>query len=176
MRTITPVAIILLLLSAPAHALETFTANGATVVYAQPDQAKWNFVKNGVDSKSKKFLVMFQHNPITDAQGRQIEPVIALICESAEDAPDVIKYSIFKRTQVPFDVKKVLTYKDGSLTYKNSVAYEGEYVKGVKHKVFVAHMLHGKAGVQIICDSTEGVYDKVEKDMRSFLRSVTFKD
>ena len=88
----------------------------------------------------------------------------------------MIQYSIWKRTQIPLAVKKVITYRDGSLNYRNSVGYEGEYVKGVVHKVFVAHMRQKQVGLQVICDLTDGVYDKVEADMRDFLRSITFKE
>jgi hypothetical protein len=31
-------------------------------------------------------------------------------------------------------------------------------------------------GVQVICDSTDGVYEKVEADMLGLLRSITFKE
>jgi hypothetical protein len=43
------------------------------------------------------------------------------------------------------------------------------------HKVLIGHMRHEQVGVQIICDSSDGVYDQVEADMRSFMRSVNFK-
>ena len=56
------------------------------------------------------------------------------------------------------------------------LGFEGEYKKdGIVHKVLIGCMRHQEAGLRIICDSSDGVYDKVEADMRSFLRSVTFK-
>lgn len=160
-----------------AGAQESFTAHGSTVNFSRPDPANWKVVHDGIDARSNKYLLMYQHVPIKDAQGRDIEPVIALICESVPESSDVIMYSIAKRTQVGFNVNKLLTWQDGSLTYKNSVGFDGEYQKGaVLHKVLVAHMRHGTAGLQVICDSTDGVYDKVEKDMRDFLKSITFKE
>jgi hypothetical protein len=77
--------------------------------------------------------------------------------------------------QVPFDVKKVLSHQGGDFSYSNVIGYEGEYQKEVLHKVLIGHMRHEQAGVQIICDSSDGVYDQVEADMRSFMRSVKFK-
>jgi hypothetical protein len=160
-----------------AGAKESFTAHGSTVNFSRPDPANWKVVSDGIDARSNKHLLMYKHIPIKDAEGRYIEPVIAIICESVPDSSDVIMYSIAKRTQTAFNVSKLMTWQDGSLTYKNSVGFDGDYKKGsVIHKVLVAHMRHAAAGLQVICDSTDGVYDKVEKDMRDFLSSITFKE
>jgi hypothetical protein len=159
-----------------AAAQESFTAHGSTVMYDRPDPAQWNLVHNAMDAKANAFLLMFEHIPIKDAQGREIKPVIAAICEAVTDSSDVIMYSIRKRSQVPFDVKKVLTPQGGDFTHRNSVGFDGEYDRGVVHKVIVGHLRHQGVGVQVICDSTDGVYDKVEADMRGFLRSITFKE
>jgi hypothetical protein len=177
MKTIIAIAFAFLLFVCVAGAQESFTAFGSTVNFARPDSAHWKVVSDGMDAKSNKFLLMYQHSPIKDTEGRDIEPVIALICEPVPDSSDVIMYSIAKRTQVGFNVNKLLTWQDGSLTYKDSVGYDGDYKKGaVMHKVLVAHMRHGATGLQVMCDSTEGVYDKVEADMKNFLRSITFKE
>jgi hypothetical protein len=150
--------------------------HGSTLIYTRPDPAQWNLVHNGIDAKSGAYLLMFKHTPIKDPAGRDIEPVIAAICEPVTDSSDVIMYSIRKRTQVPFDVKKLLTPQGGDFTHKNSVGYDGEYNRGVVHKVIMGHLRHQGVGVQVICDSTDGVYDKVEADMRSFMRSIAFKE
>lgn len=163
-------------LAAAAQAQESFSVHGSTVLYTRPNAASWRLVKNEMDPKSNIFLLMFEHNPIEDSQGRRIRPVIALICEPVKDSSNVVEYSIRKRVHVPFNAKAMLTPQKGHFRYPASVGYEGEYDKGVLHKVFVAHMRHKDVGVQIICDTTEGVYGKVEADMRSFLRSVTFKE
>ena len=101
--------------------------------------------------------------------------MIAIICEPVEESVDVIRYPIAMRAQVPFNVKKVMSHQEGDFTYQNTIGYKGEYEKEVLHKVLIGHMRHKRAGVQIICDSSDGVYDKVEADMRSFLRSVKFE-
>jgi hypothetical protein len=159
-----------------AAAQDSFTAHGSTVIYARPDPAQWNLVHNGMDAKANAFLLMFEHSPIKDAQGREIKPVIAAICEAVTDSSDVIMYSIRKRAQVPFDVKKVLTPQGGDFTHRNAVGFDGLYDRGVVHKVVVGHLRHQGVGVQVICDSTDGVHDKVEADMRGFMRSITFKE
>jgi hypothetical protein len=177
MKTFAAVILALLLPALFVHAEESFTANGSTVVYAKPDASKWNLVRNEIDPAANKYVLMFKHTPIKDAQGRDIEPAMAIVSEPVTDGSDVVAYSALKRTTTPFTVKKLLTPQDGSLTYKNGVGYEGEYTRGdVLHKVFIAHMRHKDAGIQMICDSTDGVYSHVEQDMRDFLRSITFKE
>jgi len=158
-----------------AEAQESFTSHGSTLLYTPPDSSNWFIVKNGIDERSQKYLLMFQRKPIEDAQGRRVHPVIAVICERIKEPLDVINYSIAARVQVPFDVKKVLSHQGGDFTYSNVIGYEGEYEKEVLHKVLIGHMLHEQVGVQIICDSSDGVYDQVEAEMRSFMRSVKFK-
>lgn len=172
------VAFVLILFSfvSVGHADESFTAFGSTIGYGRPDSAKWNLVHNGMDEKSKAYLVVFEHTPIKDAEGHDIKPVIAIVCESVPETLDVIQYSISKRAHTPFEVTKMVKHQDGSFEHRNSVGYEGTYRKGVEHKVLVAHMRHGSVGLQAICDSTDGVYGQVEADMRSFLRSITFKE
>ncbi len=176
MRTLITSILILVSYVSVAQAQESFTVFGSTIDYVRPDPAKWNLVSKGLDARSKGYLHMFEHIPIKDAQGRSIKPVIAIICETVPDSLDVIRYSISKRAHTPFKVTKVITFQDGSFGYRNSVGYEGEYRRGVDHKVFVGHMRHGKVGLQVICDSTDGVYSHVESDMRSFLRSIKFKE
>lgn len=176
MKTAIAVIFAFLQFALVAHAQQSFSTHGSTVLYAAPDSSQWNLVKNGIHEKSGGYLLMFEHKPIKDDKGRSIKPVMAVICEPVKDKSDVINYSIRKRLQVPFDVKIVMTPQRGDFTYPNSVGFEGEYERGVLHKVLIGHMRHQEVGVQIICDSTDGVYGKVESDMRNFLRSVTFKE
>ncbi len=164
------------LFAAVVQAQESFTAHGSTIVYTRPDASNWIVKKNELDPKSNIFLLMFERNPIEDAEGRRVRPVMAIICEPVKDLSNVIEYSIRKRAQVPFDVKDMLSYQHGHFTYPNAIGFAGEYEKGVVHKVFVGHMRHKDVGVQIICDTSDGVYDKVEADMTKFLRSITFKE
>jgi len=120
---------------------------------------------------------MFERNAITDSKGREIKPVIALIIESVTDSSDVVMYSIAKRMNVPFDVTKVIGDDTTAFSYDNAVGYDGAYQKeDVKHIVLIAHMRHLYAGIQIICDATDEVYKKVEKDFRDFVKSVQFDD
>ena len=47
-----------------AEAQESFTAHGSTILYTPPDSANWFVVKNGIDERSQKYLLMFQRKPL----------------------------------------------------------------------------------------------------------------
>jgi hypothetical protein len=149
---------------------------GSKIYFAPPDTSHWELVENSMDSSSHKYVLMFKSEPITDNLGRQIQPVLSILVEFIKDSSDIISYSIWKRTQVPFEVKKVMACDTINFSWfacPNVIGYEGVYPKGdVIHRVFVVHMRRAAVGVQIICDSTDGVYDKVEFAMRDFIRSV----
>ena len=176
MKRVAAVVIVFTLLVGGACAKESFTAFGSTVLYDRPDPEAWKLVKDGKQARGRAYLLMFEHTPIKDDKGRLIRPVIAIVAEEVPKELDVIKYSIWKRAHTPFKVNKLVTFQDGDFSYRNSVGFEGEYDRKVLHRVFVAHLRHGTVGLQIICDSTNGVYDKVEKDMRAFLHSVAFQE
>jgi len=116
---------------------------------------------------------MFKSRSIRDSQGREVQPVIAVIVESVKDSSDVIVYSIQKRASTAFTVNKVLSFEDGYFTHRNSIGYEGEYKKqDIIHKLLIAHMREKSVGLQVICDSTDDVYNQVEQDMRNFILAI----
>lgn len=166
--------IFLLLVSSACFAKELVfvSALGSKVYFAPPDTTLWGLEKNEM-SETGKYIVEFVHVPVQDSIGREIQPVVAFIIESVEDSCDVIVYSIRKRSQTPFKVEKVLSYEDGHFSYPNAIGYEGSYTKGeITHRVIIAHMRQGSIGLQVICDSTEGIYHQVESDMRTFIYSI----
>jgi hypothetical protein len=148
---------------------------GSKVYFEPPDTSIWKLYQNSMTDYGNH-LLMFKHIPIKDSLGREIEPVISFIVESVTDSSDVINYSIWKRTQVPFEVKKVMSCDTINFSWfacPNVIGYEGVYSKvDIIHRVFVVHMRRASVGVQIICDSTDGVYVKVESAMRNFIRSI----
>jgi hypothetical protein len=149
---------------------------GSKIYFAPPDTSRWELFQNSMDSISHKYVLMFKSVPITDNLGRQIESVISILVEHVKDSSNIVNYSLWKRTQVPFEVKKVLTCDTINFSWfacPNVIGYEGSYTKvDIVHRLFVVHMRRAVVGVQIICDSTDGVYEKVESAMRDFIRSV----
>jgi hypothetical protein len=155
-----------------AQELAYIEAFGSKVYFEPPDTSKWGLEQNSM-TEYGNYLLMFKHIPIVDSLGREIQPVISFIAESVKDSSDVIMYSIYKRTQTPVTVKKVLTYEDGHFTHRNVVGYEAVYKKeDVGHKVLMIHMRQASIGLQVICDATDEVYAQVESDMRRFIKSI----
>ena len=145
---------------------------GSRIYFEPPDSSRWGLSDNSSKSPTMH-LLQFVHFPIADSAGNEIRPVIAVLAEKVPDSVDVVAYSIAKRLDVPFSVVKVLTFEDSCFAFRNVVGYEGTYEShGVLHRLFIVHMRHAKVGLQLICDSTDGVYTKVEQDMRRFIKSV----
>ena len=147
-------------------------ALGSKVYFAPPDTNNWAIEQNEM-TEYGNYVLLFKHIPIQDSLGREIQPVMAFIVESVPDSLDVINYSIVKRSHTRFTVDKVLTFDKGYFSHRNTVGYEGSYSNGeIKHRVLIAHMRQAAVGLQVICDSTDGVYLRVENDMRQFVHSI----
>jgi len=160
-----------------ATAQDSIRVFGATVRCASLNSSIWEPSQRGLDSSSNKFVLMYTHSPILDKEGISIQPVIAVICEELSSPLNVIDYSLWKRKQVSFIVDSIYSKYSSTLSYWNGIGYAAHYGRNsLVHKLFVGHFRHKHVGVQVICDSTEGVYEAVEQDFRSFLRSVTLAD
>jgi hypothetical protein len=160
-----------------AYAQDSMSVFGSVIFFAHPNHAHWALVHQGMDSTTNKYLIMYKHVPINDAEGRPIEPVVALLCEEITDPIEIISYSLWKRQQVPFTPKRILSKFTNALSYWNAIGYEGEYTReDIQHKLLIAHYRHKRVGVSLICDSTEGVYKEVEADMRAFIKSVNLSN
>ncbi len=158
---------------ASAQELAFVRAFGSKVYFEPPDTSRWDLEQNVMDTLHVKYVLKFKHRPILDTEGREVEPVVAIIAESVKDSSDVIVYSAWKRIQTPFEVKKVLAYDSTLFTHRNVIGYEGQYEReGVVHMVLVVHMREHLVGVQVICDSSDEIFPQVEKDMRRFIRSI----
>jgi len=178
MRILSIIALLSWCQPGAAQGFRSFTAHGSTVVYELPDSTVWRVVKYEIASDGGEHVLMFKHSPILDSLGRQIQPVMAIISEPVHDSLDVIEYSLLKRSQIRFEVEveRVLTHEDGHFSYPNAIGFDGKYGEEVIHKIIVGYLRHKQAGVQIICDSTPGVFRGVEPGMRAFLHSVSFKE
>jgi hypothetical protein len=155
-----------------AQDLAYVSAYGSKIYFEPPDTNKWQLEKNEMNERGV-YVLTFKHLPMLDSLGREIQPIMSVIIERVQDSSDVILFSIYKRQQVPFHVRKVLTYEDGHFEYRNVVGYEGDYNREeVLHRVFVVHMRGASIGLQSICDATDGVYTQVESDMRRFIKNI----
>ena len=117
---------------------------------------------------------IFKRQPIEDSSGRQIIPNIAVLIEDVDKKTDAITYSASKRIKTPFEVSDVFTHEKGTLMFKNAIGYKGKYVDqgGLEHTVYVVHAINEKKGLQIICDVTTNILDKVEPEFLAALKSI----
>jgi hypothetical protein len=86
---------------------------------------------------------------------------------------DVVMYSALKRGEMPFDVEKVFIPKDIKMEYKNAICYLGTYSDDYGlHKVYVIFMNNEKIGVRIICDVMDELFEQVDEEFLTTLRSI----
>ena len=141
------------------------------------DTTEWIIITDQSPRLNSKGVLMFKHIPIKDSIGRRVEPVIALVYEKVIDSLDVIEYSVGIIGTKPFKVKYELLggFPDFSLD-RFSVVYKGEYLReNIKHLVMLGYILNENIGIEIIGDSTEEIFPKVEYDIKNFIKSVKIK-
>lgn len=169
----------LVLLSSTAFADEV-EMHDQTMLYQPPDSSCWNIVMDEFDKDTGVGIRMFKRSPLIDPEGNAIEPVIAVIYEKLpSDSEDLIVYSTrLRATQgARFQIDSIEPPQKLGMKYERAIFYDGHYLKGpVRHEILVVHMMKGDIGVQIICDSTDGVYDRVAEDMMAFIRSISFAE
>lgn len=149
----------------------------AKVYFEVPDTTQWMVARDELDTATHKRFLMFKHTPIKDKKGRMVMPVIAMIIDSIPDSSNLVMYSVYKRSVVPYQVTKVLTPSAALYSYDNALGYLGTYTSNkVKHSIVVAHMIYNNLGVEIICDSTTEIMKNVDKDFRAFIKSIHFTE
>lgn len=155
---------------------------GLKVNYENPDPKVWKMNEEmgptvDKDGKNKtRGYIMFKHTPIMDSNRRPIEPVFGIFYENNVKGPkDVTEYSVNFIGDKPYKPKTNLLggYPNYS-SDKNSVVFDGEYTREeVKHRIYLGYVFRGGTGVEVVADSTDGVFPQVQKEMLKFLKSVT---
>jgi len=128
--------------------------------HLQPKQ-----VKNGFT------VYVFKRDPIVDSFNRNIIPNVAVVIEKIDPKMDVITYSINKRTNAAFDVTKVFSHEDGTITFLNAVGYQGTYSDQANHTVYVVHAKNGDKGIQVILDTTTETFASMDGEFLQILKS-----
>ncbi|MFY0673107.1 MAG: hypothetical protein JXQ87_06865 [Bacteroidia bacterium] len=138
------------------------------------DEEHWKLAFN---NKTDNFTtVIYKRNPVLDDNGVKVIPSFSFIVEPVVLGSNVITYSAYKRSQVPFEVTKVISSESGELTLKNAVGYFGEYKDrtGNLHKVYVVHAICGDKGVQVLGDITKSVESKLDAEILKMLKSIQY--
>lgn len=116
-------------------------------------------------------IYVFKRDPVMDSSGRNIIPNAAVIIEKVQPKTDVILYSVNKRANGGFDVTKVFSHEDGTISYLNAVGYKGTYTDQIDHTVYVVHAINGDKGIQIILDTSTGTFGTMDAEFLQILKS-----
>jgi len=125
-------------------------------------------------NQSGTIVYWFKRQPVEDSQGRQVIPNIAVLIEEVGDDVDVVTYTAMKRSRVAFDVQEVFTHEGGRMTFKNAIGYKGTYTDrgGLDHTVYIVHGLNEGKGLQVICDTTTDILDRLDDEFLLTLKSI----
>ena len=170
--------ILLILTISPSQERVTISAFGTEFSYQPPAFAKWNLVQEVAPREGFKGVVMYKRTPIYDSLGRPVEPVIALLYEQVPDSMDAIVFSVNKLGEKPFTVHQdtLLAHPDFT-SHNNSFGWKAHYTRsGVEHTIYLAYFRENQLGIEIITDSTTGVFEVVEPDMLAFIKSVRIEN
>lgn len=156
---------------------QTTQVPGAELIFDLPNE-KW--YQGPIEELNGQTVSYFKREPIIDSKGHGIIPNLAFIVEEVDEGLDVILYSVDKKANSPFEVKKMFTHKDENpkINHKYSVGYEGAYKDQgeIDHTVYVVHLIERTTGVQVFCDITTELWDDYKGEFESFLRSIRAKE
>jgi hypothetical protein len=93
--------------------------------------------------------------------------------ESVPDGQDLVEYSISKRMNLPIKILKVIAPEKREFGDVEGIGYLATYddPSGLPHEVYVVHAVIKNRGIQVIIDGTASVFDKLDSEYRSILRS-----
>ena len=146
-----------------------FTFKEANLKLAIPN-SHWHLQPR--EEKNGFVIYVFKRDPIQDSANRNIIPNAAVVIEKIDPKMDVISYSMNKRATAAFDVTKVFSHEDGTITYLNAVGYQGTYSDALAHTVYVVHAKNGDKGVQIILDTTTETFTVMDPEFLQILKSI----
>jgi hypothetical protein len=131
------------------------------------------FLANKQESNGR-IVYFFKREAIEDAEGRKIIPNIGVVIEDVEKDMDAVRYSALKRSAASFEVLEVFTHESGRLKFQNAVGYKGKYVDRYEldHSLYIIHAVNSGKGIQLICDATASVMEKVEGEFKKTLMSI----
>jgi hypothetical protein len=125
------------------------------------------------NSNNKMKVTRFKREGILNPNNIKVFPNVAIITEQLKDSVDVIQYSIFRKK---FNIDDFISPSD-SIFSINAAGFRGNYNEirngnKIFHKVIVLFQTKKKLGIEIIFDTTEDTYPKVEKEFLKILKSI----
>jgi hypothetical protein len=143
----------------------------ARIQFELPNE-HWKFIER--QEHENTILYTYKRDYILDSENRKIDPQISFILEPVDSTIDVILYSAYKRSKIPFDVVKVFSHEDGTMKFAYGVGYQGKYEdRGLLHRIYLVHGIYNFMGITLIMDTTEEIADIVAPE---FLKSLATFD
>ncbi len=135
----------------------------------------WKFIER--QTHENTIVYTYKRDFIIDSEGREINPQISFLIEPVDSALDVVNYSIYKRSQVPFDVVSMFSHEDGTMKFKYGVGYQGKYTdRGLEHRIYVVHGIYNMMGITLIMDTTEEIAGTVGPEFLKCLATFDILD
>jgi hypothetical protein len=140
-------------------------------VYVNPNPETWTPTDLGLRAGSDKFKVTLEHKGIKDARGVDVTPVMAITAWKlpAPSGVSLEDFSAYLLRQTPMKgARKEL--RDGRLYVSGTVAYGG-----YTHVIRRAFVVQGRIGLDLVCDSTDTVFEKVREDFMNWVATVALE-
>ena len=160
------VAILYLCFSQDLTAQSSLQLFDAQLSYRKLDSKVWK--KYEQHREKDKGMIAFMHNGIKDSTGILVKPVISIVYERIEPKTlSVVQFAEMCRKRSQFTIYEQIDRED-----LNAVIYFYGYDNGMVHNLIVAYFVCNGNGIQVVADSTESVYSKVEYEIQRFIESV----
>lgn len=166
-----PLVALGLLAAPPIKGRQGFPDGTLEAVYENPDPMTWFPMDLGMAPRSDRFNVTLRHQGIQDARGVNVQPVMAITAWRlpAPDGMTLDDFSAYLLRQIPMKDPRRET-RNGRL-YVTGTAEYGGYT----HILRRAFVVRGRVGLDLLCDSTDTVFEKVREDFEKWVATVTLE-
>ncbi len=166
-----PLVALGLLAAPPVKGRQGFPDGTLEAVYVNPDPATWLPADLGMPQLPDRFCVALQHKGIRDARGIDVKPMMAITAWKlpAPDGMSLEDFSAYLLRQVPMqDLTREI--RDGRLYVTGTSAYGG-----YTHVLRRAFVVQGRIGLDLLCDSTDTVLERVREDFETWVATVALE-
>lgn len=142
-----------------------FPGSDVNIVYSNPDTTTWKPFDPGDKPRPDNLNVYLMHTGIIDSKGVNIQPVIRIAAwKFPWDGMTLERFADILLKNFPATILNKTKQSD-RIFIDGAVFYGGN-----THIIKRAFIFQNRVGIDIVCDSTEGVYPKVEESFNSVLR------
>ncbi|BDU74350.1 hypothetical protein [Mesoterricola silvestris] len=166
-----PLVALGLMAAPPAKGRQGFPDGTLEAVYENPDPLTWFPMDLGMAPNSDRLNVTLRHKGIQDARGVNVQPVMAITAWRlpAPDGMSLDDFSAYLLRQMPMKDPRRET-RDGRLFVTGTADYGG-----YTHILRRAFVVRGRIGLDLLCDSTDTVFEKVREDFEKWVATVALE-